>query len=113
MKVTWLQWILLSMFAGELTGLLWPFVVKMFKANAPTIALVGIPASASPFARTLRWLVLVVFVALVLTMLGLAAFVGSAEDQAKLRATGTLAYFSAYTYGFAGAAFIEEPLKRT
>lgn len=103
----WMSWMFASVAFGSFSGLFWPAVVKAFRKSTPTAV-----AFSDPRMKILRYLGLGVIIALVVSALGFASFLGTPEQQDALRKLGTLAYFTAYTFGFGTASMIEEPLKR-
>jgi uncharacterized protein YacL len=68
-----------------------------------------------PFVRftskMILFLVIALLIALVSTALGFAAFLQNEETRKSLEATGLLAYFGAFNYGFTAATLVSEPLK--
>jgi hypothetical protein len=109
--VTWLQTMFLWVVVGNYLGLFWPVLVKQFQKDYPPIE----PryAYGVPFPwKVVRLLLVGLVIAIASAALGFVAFLGDATKQREMEATGVLAYFSAFTYGFGAASFIEEPLKR-
>jgi hypothetical protein len=117
----------LSSYLGSFSGLMWPILVVAFKEHRVRIykwlrptdrAILG---GAGP--STLRIILvdyvipLVVFLVLALIISGVTAalgFFGFLQDQKQretLQSLGALAYFAAFTSGFASASLVEEPMK--
>jgi hypothetical protein len=108
--MSWLQKMFLWVAIGNYVGLFWPLIVKQFQKDYPLepVYLRG----GSLAWKIVRLLGLGLVIAFVSAGLGFVAFLGDATKQQEMQATGVLAYFSAFTYGFGAASFIEEPLKR-
>jgi hypothetical protein len=108
--MSWVLSIYVAAVAGSVFGVFWPFIVRLFKANRPNdLYVVG----GNGPARYVVWLVLGVVIGAVVAALGFASFLGTAEAQKALEAQGLVAYFAAFTYGFAAGSLFEEPLKKT
>lgn len=103
----WIAWVFASVVAGSICGIFWPAVVKQFRDSTPVAV-----AFSDPRSKIIRYLVFGVIIAVVVSALGFAAFVGTPAEQEALRALGSLAYFTAFTFGFSTASMIEEPLKK-
>ncbi len=104
--MTWLQRMYLFSAIGSCTGVFWPTLVKLFKMNQP-VALENQP----PSRRYVVYIVLGVVIGVVVAALTFATFLGSKENQDQLKAAGSIAYFTAFSAGFAAGSLFEEPLK--
>ena len=94
---------------GAFVGLLYPALVALFRSVSP------VPLAQLSVSPTIRWIIYVVaglILAAVLVALGFTAFLGDEENRQSLKDSGSVAYFAAFSYGFASASLIEEPLKR-
>jgi hypothetical protein len=97
--------------AGSVFGLLWPWIVKAWRANAPKPRYYVL-GQDSKLPQYLFWFGLTLFIAGALVALGFAAFLGDEANQEQLEASGTVAYFLSFTFGFGTAALVEEPLRK-
>lgn len=98
-----MQQALLERFAA----MFYPALLKAFKDNAP-IAF----ATTAPKKRWALYIISGVVIGVVVAALGFVAFLGSKENQQALKAAGAVAYFGAFTAGFASGSVAEEPLKK-
>jgi hypothetical protein len=119
-------------FGGAFFGLLWPILVALWKRQQAQIykwigpedktRFGGAEGVAPPslLRRILVEYVLPIFLFFVLAILisfgtsalGFFVFLQDEKARQKLQELGVLAYFSAFSSGFASAAFVSEPLKR-
>jgi hypothetical protein len=92
---------------GATFAVFWPAIIKLLRDNQP------VPLAAVPQARRLLvYLGAGTLIGLVVAALGFATLLGSAKNQELLKATGALAYFTAFTGGFSAGALFEEPLSK-
>jgi len=107
--MSWVALMYVAAVAGSVFGVFWPFIVRLFRQNAPDDFYV---VGGSGPARYVVWLVLGVGIGAVVAALGFASFLGTAAAQKALEDQGLVAYFAAFTYGFAAGSLFEEPLKK-
>ena len=104
----WIWVMFLSTVAGAIFALFWPYLVKVFKGLGPGDFYV----IDSVIPRFLAWVVVGGIIGTAVAALSFATFLGTAENQAALKAQGVIAYFAAFTAGFSAGSFSEEPLKK-
>lgn len=92
---------------GSVCAMFYPVLLKAFRDNTP-VAL----ESMDTGKRYLVYIVSGIVIGVIVAALGFGAFLGSKENQDALKAAGTVAYFGAFTAGFAAGSVAEEPLKK-
>ena len=121
MSDPWVRNMYLSSVAGSIAGIFYPSLVALFKgtkvfldATIKAILTHNDLTASSSSTELIAGLLLLAFlgtaIGIVVTAIGFAAYMGSTENQTKLRALGALAYFSAVTFGFAAGLGFETAL---
>ena len=134
------MWMFCAAMGGSLASLFWPLLIALWRkqSNEVTRAFglegaIGAHSASVPGPPIIRFLYRVIevillpfirftskmvlfvavafLIALISSAVGFAAFLQDEQTRRALEATGLLAYFSAFNYGFTAATLVSEPLK--
>jgi hypothetical protein len=106
----WLAWMAVVAVVGAEAGIWYPTLIGWFKKNVPDYHVAS--AGDSGGLQAVKLFAASLVIAAIVVLLGFAAFLGDATNQAKLEATGVLAFLSVFTYGYTAGSLFETPLRK-
>ena len=105
--MSWTTKMYIACSVGAIAAMFYPAILKAFRENTPI--------AFENMAPTKRWSIYIVggvVIGCIVAALGFVAFLGDEKNQDALKAAGKVAYFGAFTAGFASGSLAEEPLKK-